>query len=216
LTWEWEWSGTEHGIAGPNVFPLRDSVVVTNKAIGAMSEVPPNSGVLTLTPVITCDEGVQELEPIVLTVGLNFVEPVVCCVGSSGSGPGNCEGGLLPDPENQRIIHLFLRNQDGVTWTHLGNSGALPEGRPLYLAYGVQRPDTYWETIASYYFTVGGYSRLGYFPPSTVTTGFIPVPDGVQSPGPTIPVRWLLWDEPVMQLRIYAEDSSVVPAVFTA
>jgi WD40 repeat protein len=90
LTWEWEWSGTEHGIAGPNVFPLRDSVVVTNKAIGAMSEVPPNSGVLTLTPVITCDGGSEmRLDALVLTVGLSFVNPnAPCCVGVEGGGSG--------------------------------------------------------------------------------------------------------------------------------
>lgn len=208
LTWEWEWSGTEHGIASPNVFPLRDSVIVTNKAIGAMQEVPPNSGVLTLTPVISCDESTLELEPIVLTVGLDFVEPAgPCCPGMMN--PDDCPP--CPDSpeaeEKTAQVHLFLRQPDGTTWTHLGNTGSLPSGRPLYLAYGVQRKsDIYWLSVNELYdYDIPGAGRS--FPPSQITTGFIDTPDGVVSPGPSIPVGWIYWNSTGPLIVIPADDT---------
>jgi hypothetical protein len=83
ILWEWEWSGDEHGIPGPNVIPDGNRCVVTNSAIAQHSYVNPNSGTLTLTPSVKCgDSDPTKLDPIALSVGLSFVEPVQpCCKG---------------------------------------------------------------------------------------------------------------------------------------
>jgi hypothetical protein len=89
VTWDWSWSGTEHGIAPPNIYPDKDRCIVTNDAFAGFSAVPPNAGVLTLMPKITCGSSeVLDLNPITLTVGLSFVEPVPpCCIDTQASGP---------------------------------------------------------------------------------------------------------------------------------
>lgn len=83
VTWDWSWSGTEHGIPAPNVLPSGEFCLVTNQAIENKPYVLPNAGVLTLTPSLVCGEGESlMLDPITLNVGLSFVGPESpCCVG---------------------------------------------------------------------------------------------------------------------------------------
>jgi hypothetical protein len=81
VTWEWVWEPKITGMPGPNIVPLDTHVTVTNQAINGLGYVLPHPGTLTLTPTLTCDDesDVLELDPIVLTVGLAFSEPVPPC-----------------------------------------------------------------------------------------------------------------------------------------
>jgi hypothetical protein len=85
IAWEWAWS--ENSVP-PNVIPAGQYCIVTNQSIENKPAVPPNQGQLTLTPSVTCGSETVVLDPITLTVGVNFVEPAPpCCFGA----PPSCE-----------------------------------------------------------------------------------------------------------------------------
>ena len=146
LTWNWTWSEANRGVAPPNVFPLRDSVVVTNKAIGAMDEVMPNAGVLTLTPVVTCGKGILELEPIKLEVGLSFVEPPrpLRCVGLIE--PKECPS-CDETPGPGKSVHVFVRvggSNDGYWQPSDGDSYAIDAKTGRWFDFG-QLDDSFYD-----------------------------------------------------------------------
>ena len=77
IAWEWTWSENS---APPNVVPAGQYCIVTNQSIENKPAVPPNQGVLTLDPSVVCGSGVVNLDPITLTIGLNFIDPgQPCC-----------------------------------------------------------------------------------------------------------------------------------------